>query len=209
MTAVFKTWACSLRRGIFLLHFFPPPICKRLYSSLPLFSLSTSLVRRQETKLLSITKSSKAIWSPVSASRPQCSSTVGRPACYIMLNSVAKKDASTKRHREDSFNWRRCCPLVKQNHHRKRGETFDWSQDEKQFIFCALWLHEEHGGEEERSAAPRVDSFSQLLARAQTLLAKSLRTLSPQNRTVSLNKTELQLRWEHDVHRWTMNRLSH
>lgn len=61
----------TLSRDGFFLHFFPSPLCKQRYSSLPPFSLSTSLVRRQETKLRSITKSSKAIWSPVSASRPQ------------------------------------------------------------------------------------------------------------------------------------------
>lgn len=56
-------------------HFFSavflPSVCKQLYSSLPLFFLFASLVWRPETKLRSITKSSKAIWSPVSASWPR------------------------------------------------------------------------------------------------------------------------------------------
>lgn len=96
--------------GDFLQQFFPPsPICKRLYYSLPLFSASTSLVRRQETKLPSITKSSRAVWSPVSASRPPAQQHRGALRakwCWIQ----SQKGVSTKRDREDLFNWRSCCP---------------------------------------------------------------------------------------------------
>lgn len=48
-------------------------------------------------------------------------------------------------------------------------------------------------------SSPRADSFSQFMARIQTLFAKSWRTLSPQNTTVIKKR---------DVHRWSVNRPS-
>lgn len=80
-------WARSIQGRLFFPAVSPSPVCKQLYSSLPLFSLSASLVRRQETKLGSITKSSKAIWSPVSASRPQHKGGVVRK---ITVDSAAR-----------------------------------------------------------------------------------------------------------------------
>ncbi len=59
---------------------------------------------------------------------------------------LSQKDVSTKRDQEYLFNWQSCCPLVKQNHHRTRGESFGACQNEQHIILCTLWLHEEHGG---------------------------------------------------------------
>lgn len=73
--------ALTLETEVFVFSSPLPPSENHCILSRPLSSLFTSLVRRQETKLRSITKSWKAIWSPVSARRPQSSGTTGATPC--------------------------------------------------------------------------------------------------------------------------------
>lgn len=79
-------------------------------------------------------------------------------------------------------------------------------------LFCTLSLHEEHEEKRDVSGALRGGFIFSIIGSNPDSLCQII-TLSPQNRSVAClclaNKTELQLRRVCDVHRWSMDRLSH